>query len=98
MRSAAAVACSSVVPAPRPTRIVSLACAGVRPRAVRTWLGLGSPVEHADPVVTDLANFGVVNEQMTRACSAPYPARATVGVKELPRGAAVEIDAVLYLG
>ncbi len=48
--------------------------------------------------LTDLANFAVVNEQMTRACSAPYPARATVGVKELPRGAAVEVDAVLYLG
>ena len=48
--------------------------------------------------LTDLANFGVVNEQMTRACSAPFPARATVGVKELPRGAAVEVDAVLYLG
>ena len=48
--------------------------------------------------LTDLANFAVVNEQMARACCAPYPARATVGVKELPRGAAVEVDAVLYLG
>lgn len=48
--------------------------------------------------LTDLASFGVVNEQMTRACREPFPARATVGVKELPRGAAVEIDAVLWLG
>ena len=48
--------------------------------------------------LTDLASFGIVNEQMTRAFRAPFPARATVGVKELPRGAAVEIDAVLFLG
>ncbi len=48
--------------------------------------------------LTDLASFGAVNEQMTRVFGEPYPARATVGVKALPRGAAVEIDAVLYLG
>ena len=47
--------------------------------------------------LTDLASFGAVNEQMTRAFRAPFPARATVGVKELPRGAALEVDAVLYL-
>ncbi len=47
--------------------------------------------------LTDLASFGVVNEAMARHCAAPFPARATVGVKELPRGAAVEIDAVLFL-
>jgi reactive intermediate/imine deaminase len=47
--------------------------------------------------LTDLASFGAVNEQMKRVFREPYPARATVGVKELPRGAAVEIDAVLYL-
>ncbi|HEY8123205.1 MAG TPA: Rid family hydrolase, partial [Myxococcota bacterium] len=47
--------------------------------------------------LTDLADFGAVNEQMTRAFRAPFPARATVGVKELPRGAAVEIDALLVL-
>jgi reactive intermediate/imine deaminase len=48
--------------------------------------------------LTDLASFGAVNEQMTRAFREPFPARATVGVRELPRGAAVEVDAVLYLG
>ena len=48
--------------------------------------------------LTDLASFAVVNEQMVRVFHAPFPARATVGVKELPRGAAVEIDAVLFLG
>jgi reactive intermediate/imine deaminase len=48
--------------------------------------------------LTDLANFGVVNELMTRYFAQPYPARATVGVAALPRGALVEIDAVLVLG
>ena len=47
--------------------------------------------------LTDLASFPIVNAAMTRHFAAPFPARATVGVKELPRGAAVEIDAVLAL-
>lgn len=47
--------------------------------------------------LTDLGNFGVVNELMTRYFAAPYPARATVGVASLPRGAQVEVDAVLVL-
>lgn len=47
--------------------------------------------------LTDLANFGVVNEIMTRYFAEPYPARATVGVRELPRGALVEADLVLVL-
>jgi reactive intermediate/imine deaminase len=48
--------------------------------------------------LTDLGNFAVVNELMTRYFAAPYPARATVGVAALPRGALVEVDAVLVLG
>ena len=48
--------------------------------------------------LTDLGNFGVVNELMTRYFAQPYPARATVGVAALPRGAQVEIDAVLVIG
>lgn len=48
--------------------------------------------------LTDLANFGKVNEIMARYFQQPYPARAAVGVKELPRGALIEADAVLVLG
>ena len=48
--------------------------------------------------VTDLANFAKVNDAMAQAFSEPYPARATVQVAALPRGALVEIDAVLVLG
>jgi reactive intermediate/imine deaminase len=48
--------------------------------------------------VTDLANFAKVNEIMARCFAQPYPARATVQVPALPRGALVEVDAVLVLG
>lgn len=48
--------------------------------------------------LTDLAHFAKVNEIMARYFDQPYPARAAVGVKELPRGALVEMDAVMHLG
>ncbi len=47
--------------------------------------------------VTDLANFAKVNDGMAKYFSQPYPARATVQVAALPRGALVEVDAVLVL-
>ena len=47
--------------------------------------------------LTDLANFAKVNETMARYFSEPFPARAAVGVKELPRGALVEADAVMFV-
>ena len=48
--------------------------------------------------LTDLANFARVNETMAKYFSQPFPARAAVGVKELPRGALVEADAVMHIG
>lgn len=48
--------------------------------------------------LTDLANFARVNDAMASHFSQPYPARATVQVAALPRGALVEVDAVLVLG
>ena len=45
--------------------------------------------------LTDLAHFALVNEVMAQYFSQPYPARAAVGVAALPRGAAVEMDAIL---
>jgi len=48
--------------------------------------------------LTDLANFAKVNDIMAAYCSQPYPARAAIGVAQLPRGARVEIECVLYLG
>lgn len=48
--------------------------------------------------LTDLANFPLVNEVMARYFQEPYPARAAVGVAALPRGAPVEMDAVMVIG
>ena len=45
--------------------------------------------------LTDLDNFQLVNEIMAQYFSEPYPARAAVGVAALPRGAAVEMDAIV---
>lgn len=45
--------------------------------------------------LTDLADFAVVNRVMEEVLSPPYPARATVQVAALPKGARVEVDAVL---
>lgn len=47
--------------------------------------------------LTDLGNFAKVNEAMARYFSAPFPARAAVGVASLPRAALVEADAVMVL-
>src|SRR5690606_39128079 len=41
--------------------------------------------------LTDLAHFPKVNEIMAKYCPEPYPARAAIGVQQLPRGARVEI-------
>ncbi|MGB0360612.1 MAG: RidA family protein [Endozoicomonas sp.] len=45
----------------------------------------------------DMANFTEVNEVMAEFFKQPYPARAAVGVKELPKGVPVEIEAILEL-
>ncbi len=47
--------------------------------------------------LTDLANFPIVNEVMTEFFEQPYPARAAIGVSELPKGAAVEADGIMVL-
>ena len=47
--------------------------------------------------LTDLGNFPLVNQVMAEYFSQPYPARAAIGVAALPKGAAVEMDAVLEL-
>lgn len=47
--------------------------------------------------LTDLSHFPLVNEIMAQYFSEPYPARAAVGVASLPKGAAVEMDAIMVL-
>jgi len=48
--------------------------------------------------LVDLANFATVNEVMAEYFAEPYPARAAIGVASLPKGAGVEMDAVMELG
>jgi len=67
--------------------------------AVATASGLG--LEHAVRMtvyLTDLAHFAKVNEIMAQYVKEPYPARAAIGVASLPRGALVEIGAILHAG
>ena len=47
--------------------------------------------------LTDLGDFNQVNEIMTEFLSQPYPARACVQVAALPRGVAIEVEAILVL-
>ncbi len=47
--------------------------------------------------LTDLSCFPLVNEIMAEYFEQPYPARAAVGVRELPKGALVEMDAIISL-
>ncbi len=48
--------------------------------------------------LTDLGHFPLVNEIMAEYFSEPFPARAAIGVAALPKGAGVEMDAIMELG
>ena len=47
--------------------------------------------------LTDLAHFDLVNKVMSEFFSDPYPARAAIEVKALPRGAIIEIDGIMVI-
>ncbi|EGM68423.1 RidA family protein [Shewanella sp. HN-41] len=47
--------------------------------------------------LTDLSHFAKVNEIMSRYFSQPYPARAAIGVKQLPKDSQVEMDGIMEL-
>jgi reactive intermediate/imine deaminase len=47
--------------------------------------------------LTDLNHFPLVNEVMATYFKEPYPARAAVGVAQLPKGATVEMDAIMMI-
>ena len=80
---------------------------GIDAQVARVFDNLRAVAEAADGTLahavritiylTELANFGKVNDAMAQYCPQPYPARATIGVASLPRGALVEIDATLVL-
>lgn len=67
-------------------------------RAVATAAGGGlESFAKLTVYVTSMTHFPRVNEIMAQYFETPYPARAAVGVAELPRGALVEIDAIMVL-
>lgn len=47
--------------------------------------------------LTDLSHFPLVNEAMSRILTEPYPARAAIEVSALPKGARVEVDAIVAI-
>jgi reactive intermediate/imine deaminase len=47
--------------------------------------------------LTDLADFSIVNDTMKRYFESPFPARSTVQVSALPRGVAIEVEAIMAL-
>ncbi len=47
--------------------------------------------------LTDLADFTIVNDTMKRYFESPFPARSTVQVSALPRGVAIEVEAIMAL-
>ena len=71
---------------------------GTRPKAVIEAAG-GSfkDVVKLNIFLTDLSHFAKVNEIMGRYFTQPYPARAAIGVAALPKGAQVEMDAIVVL-
>lgn len=81
---------------------------GIEPQIHRVFANLAAVAQAAglgleDAVrmtvyLTDLGHFGKVNEIMAQYVPQPFPARAAVGVASLPRGALVEIDAILHAG
>jgi len=99
------VFCSGQIPLdPASMEIVS---GGIEAQAVRVLENMravataaGAQLQDAVKLtifLTDLADFGIVNETMKRYFDAPYPARSTVQVSALPKGANIEIEAILAL-
>ena len=78
-----------------------------RAQAVQVFDNLSAVCEAAGGALQDMVkvqiylidpgNFPIVNEVMAEYFSAPYPARAAIGVKALPKGAQIEIDGVMEL-
>lgn len=56
-----------------------------------------SDVVKLNVFLTDLSHFPLVNEVMAEYFAEPYPARAAIGVAALPKGVAVEMDAIMVL-
>ena len=106
-----AIACGKTVylsgQIPMDPKTMALVEGGIEPQIQQMFKNLaavakasGGSLAHAAKItiyMTDLTQFAKVNEIMAQYFAKPYPARATVGVAALPKGAAVEADAILVL-
>jgi len=106
-----AIACGKLIylsgQIPLDPQTMALVAGGIEPQIHQVFRNLaavaeaaGGSLAHAVKVtiyMTDLGQFAKVNEIMAEYFARPYPARATVGVAALPKGAAVEADAILML-
>jgi reactive intermediate/imine deaminase len=82
-----------------------LVAGGLEQEARRAFANLAAVAEAAGPglaaaarvtiFLTDLSQFAVANRIMQEFFTEPYPARVTIGVAALPRGAAIEVDCIL---
>jgi len=80
---------------------------GIEAQARRAFDNLKAVCEAADAslddvvrlglYLTDLGQFAIVNQVMSEYFDAPFPARSTIEVSGLPRGAQFEVDAILVL-
>lgn len=97
------VFCSGQIPLdPQTMEIVP---GGIEAQTHQVFLNLSAVASAADSslnnaikltiFLTDLEDFGAVNNIMSKYFEEPYPARATIEVSALPKGALVEIEAVL---
>ncbi|MEQ8315759.1 MAG: RidA family protein [Gammaproteobacteria bacterium] len=103
VRTGSLVYCSGQIPLdPETMEIVS---GGIEAQTRQVFANLAAVAEAAGPglgnavkltiFLTDLNDFATVNEIMAESMQEPYPARATVQVSALPKGALVEVEAVL---
>jgi reactive intermediate/imine deaminase len=103
VRTGSLVYCSGQIPLdPDTMEIVS---GGIEAQTRQVFANLAAVAEAAGPglgkavkltiFLTDLNDFATVNEIMAESMAEPFPARATVQVSALPKGALVEVEAVL---
>jgi len=92
---------------PLEPKTMEMVAGGIRAQAHQVFTNLAAVADAAggglgDIVkltvyLADLKDFPIINEVMSEYFKAPYPARAAVGVAALPKGAGVEIEAIMHL-
>ncbi|MBT4163461.1 MAG: RidA family protein [Porticoccaceae bacterium] len=92
---------------PLDPKTMALVGGGIRPQIQQVFENLAAVCEASggdlsnivklNIFLTDLSHFPVVNEIMGEYLQEPYPARAAIGVRALPKGASVEMDGIVVI-